>query len=203
MEDRTVTRRGEKELRRLKRCLPPGKKHGITELHPDVVSYVSHATQQRLQNLVEKISETAQQKNFSYKVTRCRPEEAELAVNSGSVLPGSLFLHRARGAAQVSRWLRILHGAASAPCARPEEEGRPGLHEARGRGRGGGSGAPASATVACPRPRASPAPVTRAAAPFVSWRVTCTEVLPSGAGCRVGSAFLCPHVGAVQRGPAA
>lgn len=47
---------------------PAGKKHGITELHPDVVSYVSHATQQRLQNLVEKISETAQQKNFSYKV---------------------------------------------------------------------------------------------------------------------------------------
>lgn len=46
---------------------PAGKKHGITELHPDVVSYVSHATQQRLQNLVEKISETAQQKNFSYK----------------------------------------------------------------------------------------------------------------------------------------
>ncbi|KAK1337112.1 hypothetical protein QTO34_001734 [Cnephaeus nilssonii] len=36
-------------------------------LHPDVVSYVSHATQQRLQNLVEKISETAQQKNFSHK----------------------------------------------------------------------------------------------------------------------------------------
>lgn len=51
---------------------PSGKKHGITELHPDVVSYVSHATQQRLQNLVEKISETAQQKNFSYKVT-CSP----------------------------------------------------------------------------------------------------------------------------------
>lgn len=48
---------------------PSGKKHGITELHPDVVSYVSHATQQRLQSLVEKISETAQQKNFSYKVT--------------------------------------------------------------------------------------------------------------------------------------
>lgn len=48
--------------------VPTGKKHGITELHPDVVSYVSHATQQRLQNLVEKVSETAQQKNFSYKV---------------------------------------------------------------------------------------------------------------------------------------
>ncbi|XP_048667882.1 transcription initiation factor TFIID subunit 4 [Marmota marmota marmota] len=51
-----------------RRILEIGKKHGITELHPDVVSYVSHATQQRLQNLVEKISETAQQKNFSYKV---------------------------------------------------------------------------------------------------------------------------------------
>ncbi|EPY87490.1 hypothetical protein CB1_000243025 [Camelus ferus] len=56
--------------------LQPGKKHGITELHPDVVSYVSHATQQRLQNLVEKISETAQQKNFSYKVLRRYPEGA-------------------------------------------------------------------------------------------------------------------------------
>ncbi|OXB67891.1 hypothetical protein ASZ78_005573 [Callipepla squamata] len=44
-----------------------GKKHGITEIHPDVVSYVSHATQQRLQNLVEKLSETAQQRNISYK----------------------------------------------------------------------------------------------------------------------------------------
>uniref|UniRef100_A0A8C7BVP6 TATA-box binding protein associated factor 4 n=1 Tax=Neovison vison TaxID=452646 RepID=A0A8C7BVP6_NEOVI len=50
-----------------RRILEIGRKHGITELHPDVVSYVSHATQQRLQNLVEKISETAQQKNFSYK----------------------------------------------------------------------------------------------------------------------------------------
>ncbi|KAM8775821.1 LOW QUALITY PROTEIN: transcription initiation factor TFIID subunit 4 [Rhynchonycteris naso] len=50
-----------------RRILEIGKKHGITELHPDVVSYVSHATQQRLQNLVEKISETAQQKNFPYK----------------------------------------------------------------------------------------------------------------------------------------
>uniref|UniRef100_A0A670I3F2 TATA-box binding protein associated factor 4 n=1 Tax=Podarcis muralis TaxID=64176 RepID=A0A670I3F2_PODMU len=50
-----------------RRILEIGKKHGITEIHPDVVSYVSHATQQRLQNLVEKVSETAQQKNMSYK----------------------------------------------------------------------------------------------------------------------------------------
>ncbi|XP_075427515.1 transcription initiation factor TFIID subunit 4 isoform X2 [Ascaphus truei] len=50
-----------------RRILEIGKKHGVTEMHPDVVSYVSHATQQRLQNIVEKISETAQQKNISYK----------------------------------------------------------------------------------------------------------------------------------------
>ncbi|XP_056404948.1 transcription initiation factor TFIID subunit 4 isoform X2 [Hyla sarda] len=50
-----------------RRILEIGKKHGITEIHPDVVSYVSHATQQRLQNIVEKISETAQQKNISHK----------------------------------------------------------------------------------------------------------------------------------------
>lgn len=50
-----------------RRILEIGKKHGITEIHPDVVSYVSHATQQRLQNLVEKLSETAQQRNISYK----------------------------------------------------------------------------------------------------------------------------------------
>ncbi|XP_008108358.1 transcription initiation factor TFIID subunit 4 isoform X1 [Anolis carolinensis] len=50
-----------------RRILEIGKKHGITEIHPDVVSYVSHATQQRLQTLVEKVSETAQQKNLSYK----------------------------------------------------------------------------------------------------------------------------------------
>ncbi|XP_070600615.1 transcription initiation factor TFIID subunit 4 isoform X3 [Erythrolamprus reginae] len=50
-----------------RRILEIGKKHGITEIHPDVASYVSHATQQRLQNLVEKVSETAQQRNISYK----------------------------------------------------------------------------------------------------------------------------------------
>ncbi|XP_009996925.1 PREDICTED: transcription initiation factor TFIID subunit 4 [Chaetura pelagica] len=50
-----------------RRILEIGKKHGITEIHPDVVSYVSHATQQRVQNLVEKLSETAQQRNISFK----------------------------------------------------------------------------------------------------------------------------------------
>lgn len=82
------------------RILPgPGKKHGITELHPDVVSYVSHATQQRLQSLVEKISETAQQKNFSYKVTRGFP-----ALSSQSGVPGILLptsRHRAGGCSEL------------------------------------------------------------------------------------------------------
>ncbi|XP_053309594.1 transcription initiation factor TFIID subunit 4 [Spea bombifrons] len=50
-----------------RRILEIGKKHGITEVHPDVVGYVSHATQQRLQNIMEKISEAAQQKNTSHK----------------------------------------------------------------------------------------------------------------------------------------
>ncbi|KAJ7404445.1 Transcription initiation factor TFIID subunit 4 [Pitangus sulphuratus] len=59
-----------------RRILEIGKKHGITEIHPDVVSYVSHATQQRIQNLVEKLSETAQQRNISYK-SRSRQEDPE------------------------------------------------------------------------------------------------------------------------------
>ncbi|XP_048464504.1 transcription initiation factor TFIID subunit 4-like [Rhincodon typus] len=50
-----------------RRMLEIGKKHGITDVHPDVVNFVSHATQQRLQTLVEKISEVAQQRNISYK----------------------------------------------------------------------------------------------------------------------------------------
>ncbi|XP_062897271.1 transcription initiation factor TFIID subunit 4-like [Mobula hypostoma] len=50
-----------------RRMLEIGKKHGITDVHPDVVNFVSHATQQRLQTLVEKISEVAQQRNITYK----------------------------------------------------------------------------------------------------------------------------------------
>lgn len=46
-----------------------GRKYGITDLGPDVINFVSHATQQRLQNLLEKVSEVAQQKNISYKVS--------------------------------------------------------------------------------------------------------------------------------------
>ncbi|KAJ8370670.1 hypothetical protein SKAU_G00106980 [Synaphobranchus kaupii] len=50
-----------------RRVLDIGKKHGITELGPEVINFVSHATQQRLQNLLEKVTEIAQQKNCSFK----------------------------------------------------------------------------------------------------------------------------------------
>lgn len=44
-----------------------GRKHGLTDLGPDVVKLVSHATQQRLQNLLEGVTQVAQQKNNSFK----------------------------------------------------------------------------------------------------------------------------------------
>nr|XP_015220214.1 PREDICTED: transcription initiation factor TFIID subunit 4 [Lepisosteus oculatus] len=50
-----------------RRILDIGKKYGITELGPEVVNFVSHATQQRLQNVIEKVSEIAQQRNMSFK----------------------------------------------------------------------------------------------------------------------------------------
>ncbi|XP_008291655.1 transcription initiation factor TFIID subunit 4-like [Stegastes partitus] len=50
-----------------RRMLEIGKRYGVTELGVDVVNYVSHATQQRLQNLLEKVSEVAQQRNITFK----------------------------------------------------------------------------------------------------------------------------------------
>lgn len=45
-----------------------GKKFGVSELGTDVINYISHATQQRLQNLLEKVSQVAQLKNLNFKV---------------------------------------------------------------------------------------------------------------------------------------
>lgn len=45
-----------------------GKKFGVSELGTDVINYISHATQQRLQNLLEKVTQVAQQKNGTFKV---------------------------------------------------------------------------------------------------------------------------------------
>uniref|UniRef100_A0A1A8M558 TAF4 RNA polymerase II, TATA box binding protein (TBP)-associated factor, 135kDa n=1 Tax=Nothobranchius pienaari TaxID=704102 RepID=A0A1A8M558_9TELE len=48
-------------------ALQIGKRFGVSELGTDVISYISHATKQRLQNLLEKASHVAQQKNRSFK----------------------------------------------------------------------------------------------------------------------------------------
>lgn len=59
---------------RLRACLTKrplqttGKKFGVSELGPDVVNFISHATQQRLQNLMEKVTQVAQLKNLNLKV---------------------------------------------------------------------------------------------------------------------------------------
>ncbi|XP_071402769.1 transcription initiation factor TFIID subunit 4 isoform X2 [Centroberyx affinis] len=50
-----------------RRMLEIGRRFGVTELGAEVVTYVSHATQQRLQSLLEKVSQVAQQKNFNFK----------------------------------------------------------------------------------------------------------------------------------------
>ncbi|KAM7405015.1 hypothetical protein PAMP_012306 [Pampus punctatissimus] len=50
-----------------RRALEIGKKFGVSELGTDVINFISHATQQRLQNLLEKVSQVAQQKNVTLK----------------------------------------------------------------------------------------------------------------------------------------
>lgn len=45
-----------------------GRRHGVTDLGPEVINYVSHATQQRLRDLLERVSLAAQQKNGNFKV---------------------------------------------------------------------------------------------------------------------------------------
>ncbi|XP_040920135.1 transcription initiation factor TFIID subunit 4-like isoform X2 [Toxotes jaculatrix] len=50
-----------------RRALEIGKKFGVSELGTDVINFISHAAQQRLQNLLEKASQVAQQKNITFK----------------------------------------------------------------------------------------------------------------------------------------
>ncbi|KAJ0068499.1 hypothetical protein NL108_008876, partial [Boleophthalmus pectinirostris] len=50
-----------------RRMLEIGRRHGVTDFGGDVVKLVSHATQQHLQNLLEKVTQVAQQKNVSFK----------------------------------------------------------------------------------------------------------------------------------------
>ncbi|XP_059385387.1 transcription initiation factor TFIID subunit 4-like isoform X2 [Carassius carassius] len=58
------------------KILEIGQRFGVKELGPEVVNFVSHATQQRLQNLLEKVSLIAQQKNMTYKASS-RYEQVE------------------------------------------------------------------------------------------------------------------------------
>ncbi|XP_070702654.1 transcription initiation factor TFIID subunit 4 [Pempheris klunzingeri] len=50
-----------------RRMLEIGRRYGVTDLGAEVVNYVSHATQQRLQSLLENVSQVAQQKNVNFK----------------------------------------------------------------------------------------------------------------------------------------
>uniref|UniRef100_A0A8C5BGB4 TATA-box binding protein associated factor 4 n=1 Tax=Gadus morhua TaxID=8049 RepID=A0A8C5BGB4_GADMO len=50
-----------------RRVLEMGRKFGVCDLGQEVINYISHATKQRLQNLLEKVSEVAQQKNLTFK----------------------------------------------------------------------------------------------------------------------------------------
>nr|XP_037838354.1 transcription initiation factor TFIID subunit 4B isoform X1 [Chlorocebus sabaeus] len=49
-------------------CLP-GKKHDITELNSDAVNLISHATQERLRGLLEKLTAIAQHRMTTYKAS--------------------------------------------------------------------------------------------------------------------------------------
>ncbi|KAM3877971.1 transcription initiation factor TFIID subunit 4 [Diretmus argenteus] len=61
-----------------RRMLEIGRRFGVTELSGEVVTYVSHATQQRLQNLLEKVSQVAQQKNFHFKEDGCYEQSSDI-----------------------------------------------------------------------------------------------------------------------------
>ncbi|CAL8367569.1 unnamed protein product [Lota lota] len=50
-----------------RRVLEMGRKFGVCDLGQEVINYISHATKQRLQNLLEKVSEVAQQRNLTFK----------------------------------------------------------------------------------------------------------------------------------------
>ncbi|TNN43113.1 Transcription initiation factor TFIID subunit 4 [Liparis tanakae] len=50
-----------------RRALEIGKKFGVGELGADVINFISHAAQQRLRSLLEKVSQVALQKNTTFK----------------------------------------------------------------------------------------------------------------------------------------
>lgn len=49
-------------------CTFSARKHGITEVPTDVANLISHATQERLRHVVEKLSVIAEQRTEIYRV---------------------------------------------------------------------------------------------------------------------------------------
>ena len=47
-------------------------KHGVSEIPTDVINLISHATQERLRHIVEKLSTIAEQRGEIYKVSKRR-----------------------------------------------------------------------------------------------------------------------------------
>ena len=68
-----------------------GRKFGVCDLGQEVINYISHATKQRLQNLLEKVSEVAQQKNLTFKVLSLPGPNVLWSTNSFFPILFSLF----------------------------------------------------------------------------------------------------------------
>lgn len=49
-------------------CLNIGNPLGVSEVNPDVLGLISHATQERLRDLLEKLTVIAHHHNISYRV---------------------------------------------------------------------------------------------------------------------------------------
>ncbi|XP_012581207.1 PREDICTED: transcription initiation factor TFIID subunit 4B isoform X2 [Condylura cristata] len=61
-----------------KKILDIGKKHDITELNSDAVNLISHATQERLRGLLEKLTTVAQHRMTTYKLDQLEKQRKDL-----------------------------------------------------------------------------------------------------------------------------
>ncbi|XP_024894434.1 transcription initiation factor TFIID subunit 4B isoform X3 [Pteropus alecto] len=77
-----------------KRILDIGKKHDITELNSDAVNLISHATQERLRGLLEKLTAIAQHRMTTYKVKEIIKETSENYILSSDTRSQLKFLEK-------------------------------------------------------------------------------------------------------------
>lgn len=91
-----------------------GRKFGVGELGADVISYISHATQTRLQNLLEKVSHVAQLKNQSPKVMVAGGNSSQSPVILTSLLSVPPGGRAARAGQRRPHSAQILRAAGSA-----------------------------------------------------------------------------------------